>query len=306
MLLTRSNRRLLDVQPASPTLEIIDETISADNFSLAKRAKMSTPVVGESSCNWHSYHVFIQFMEEEFDTGRMGMDNTLSAKQVNEISQKLKEHIERYFDAVQIIAKFARMKAKTNAFHKLINTTGFGWCSKTNTITTEENVWETYLKANPTASVFKNKGLHGYEKLFKIFKNTTATGVFGRASNQGPLDFDDDMDVGGGPSMFRMDDAYVHGSEGKSRSSKRTKSSLDALLETMSETSRAKRARYDRQATSVEVHSMIECMSVLKDMPVFGEKYACAADKLISGGKDWRSFFVLLNPDRQLEWVNGL
>ncbi|KAM7487963.1 hypothetical protein LguiB_025447 [Lonicera macranthoides] len=277
MLLTRSNRRLLDVQPASPTLEIIDETISADNFSLAKRAKMSTPVVGESSCNWHSYHVFIQFMEEEFDTGRMGMDNTLSAKQVNEISQKLKEHIERYFDAVQIIAKFARMKAKTNAFHKLINTTGFGWCSKTNTITTEENVWETYLKANPTASVFKNKGLHGYEKLFKIFKNTTATGVFGRASNQGPLDFDDDMDVGGGPSMFRMDDAYVHGSEGKSR-----------------------------QATSVEVHSMIECMSVLKDMPVFGEKYACAADKLISGGKDWRSFFLLLNPDRQLEWVNGL
>ncbi|KAM7514765.1 hypothetical protein LguiA_004348 [Lonicera macranthoides] len=106
--------------------------------------------------------------------------------------------------------------------------------------------------------------------------------------------------------MFRMDDAYVHGSGGKSWSSKRSKISLDALLEMMSETSRAKRAHYDRQATSAEEHSMIECMSVLKDMPVFGEKYARAADKLISGGKDWRSFFLLSNPDRQLEWVNGL
>ncbi|KAM7498518.1 hypothetical protein LguiA_022932 [Lonicera macranthoides] len=99
-----------------------------------------------------------------------------------------------------------------------------------------------------------------------------------------------------------MDDAYVHGSGGKSRSSKRTKTSLDTLLKTMSETSRAKRAHYDRQATSAEEHSMIECISVLKDMPVSGEKYARAADKLISGGKDWRSFFLLSNPNKQLEW----
>ncbi|KAM7461525.1 hypothetical protein LguiA_029646 [Lonicera macranthoides] len=162
MVITRSKRRLLDVQPASPTLEITDGTISADNVSPTKRAKC---------------------------TGR-------------------------YFDAIQIKANFARMKAKTNAFHKLINTTGFGWCYETNTATAEENVWATYLKVyiiflplitfvgKPDNLVFKKKGLHGYEKLFKNFKNTTATGVFGRASNQGPLDSDEDMDVGGGPSMF--------------------------------------------------------------------------------------------------------
>ncbi|KAM7473752.1 hypothetical protein LguiB_020995 [Lonicera macranthoides] len=198
------------------------------------------------------------------------------------------------------------MKAKTNAFYKLINTTGFGWCSEINMVTAKENVWATYLKANPRASVFKKKGLQGYEKQFKIFKNTTATGVFGRASNQGPFDSDEDMDVGGGPSMFRMDNAYIHGSGGKSRSSKQTKTSLDMLLEMMSETSSAKRAHYDRQVTSAEEYSIIKCMSVLKDMPVFGEKYARAADKLINGGKDWCSFFLLSNPSRQLEWVNGL
>ncbi|KAM7461526.1 hypothetical protein LguiA_029647 [Lonicera macranthoides] len=85
-----------------------------------------------------------------------------------------------------------------------------------------------------------------------------------------------------------MNDAYVHGNRGNSRSSKQTKTSFDAFLETMSETSRAMRAYYDKQATSTEEHSMIECMSVLKDMPVSGEKYARAADKLISGSKDWR------------------
>ncbi|KAM7498554.1 hypothetical protein LguiA_022968 [Lonicera macranthoides] len=74
----------------------------------------------------------------------------------------------------------------------------------------------------------------------------------------------------------------------------------------MSETSRAKRAHYNRKATFGEEHSMIKCMSVLKDMPVSGDKYARAADKLINGGKDWRSFFFISNPDRQLEWVNGL
>ncbi|KAM7498834.1 hypothetical protein LguiA_023248 [Lonicera macranthoides] len=51
MVLTRSKRRLLDVQPASPTLEITDGTISADNFSPAKRAKVRSPL-----------HLFINFV----------------------------------------------------------------------------------------------------------------------------------------------------------------------------------------------------------------------------------------------------
>ncbi|KAM7472820.1 hypothetical protein LguiA_011003 [Lonicera macranthoides] len=109
---------------------------------------MSNLIVSKSSCNWHSFHeeAFIQFIEEEFDTGRMGINNTLSTKQVNEISQKLKEQTGRYFDAAQIRAKFGRMKAKTNVLYKLINSTGFGWSSETNTVTADENVWSTYLK----------------------------------------------------------------------------------------------------------------------------------------------------------------
>ncbi|KAM7472145.1 hypothetical protein LguiA_010328 [Lonicera macranthoides] len=81
---------------------------------------------------------------------------------------------------------------------------------------------------------------------------------------------------------------------------------FECTMPTFMETSRANRAHYDRKAASTEEHNMIECMSVLKDMPVFEEKYARAAEKLINSGNDWRSFFLLSNLDRQLEWVNGL
>ncbi|KAM7498563.1 hypothetical protein LguiA_022977 [Lonicera macranthoides] len=110
------------------------------------------------------------------------------------------------------------------------------------------------------------------------------------------------MDVGGGPSMFTMDISYVHGNGGNSRSSKRSKTSLDALMKTMSETSRAKKARYHTKATSAEEHTMIECMSVLKNILVYGVQYGLAAERLISG-KDLCSFFLLSNSDWQLEWA---
>ncbi|KAM7506948.1 hypothetical protein LguiA_017401 [Lonicera macranthoides] len=239
---------------------------------------MTSSIVSKSSCNWHPSHeeAFVQLLEEEFDMGRMGMNNTLSAKQVNEISNKLKERIGRVFNAQQIKAKFNRIKVKTNAFHKLINTTNFGWSTEIDTVTAEENVWTTYLKVNPIAT-----------------------------STQGPPNYDEERDMGGGPSMFAIGDVNVHGSGGKGRSSKRTMTSLNALIETMSETSRAKRAHYDAKATYVDEHTMADCMTVLSNMLVPGAQYALAAEKSISG-KDWRTFFLLSYVDRQLEWVNGL
>ncbi|KAM7478595.1 hypothetical protein LguiA_026808 [Lonicera macranthoides] len=109
------------------------------------------------------------------------------------------------------------------------------------------------------------------------------TGVFGRALSQGPLYSNEEMyvgggplDVGGGPTMFAIDAAYVHGSGGKSQSSKRSRTSLDTLMETMSESSRTKIAHYQAKATSAEEHTMIECMSVLKNMPVDGVQYGLA------------------------------
>ncbi|KAM7522890.1 hypothetical protein LguiA_012792 [Lonicera macranthoides] len=101
MVLTRSKKKLLHLRSPSPNVETTDETISADNFSPKKKSKMSSHIVSEWSCNWHSSQeeAFILLIEEEFDSGRMGLNTSLSAKQVNELSQKLKERTGRYFDA---------------------------------------------------------------------------------------------------------------------------------------------------------------------------------------------------------------
>ena len=109
---------------------------------------MTSPVIGESSCYWHSSHeeALINICDEEFDMGRMGSNNTFSTKQFTEFSLKLSVRTGRVYDPSQIKSKWTRMKSKTNTFHKLINTTGFGWNPETNTVTAEESVWDTYLK----------------------------------------------------------------------------------------------------------------------------------------------------------------
>lgn len=74
-----------------------------------------------------------------------------------------------------------------------------------------------FLQANPNVNVFKKKGLVGYDKPSKIFKNSMAMAVFTRASNQGPLNIDEEIYVGGGPIAFAMDNANVRGSGANSR-----------------------------------------------------------------------------------------
>ena len=102
-----------------------------------------------------------------------------------------------------------------------------------------------------------------------------------------------------------IDDDNVTGS-GKKRSSLKTSiPSIDMLIETMSGTSRAKKAHYDSKVTFVEKYTMKDCMMVLATMPVSSEQYGLAAEKLVQG-KEWHTFFLISPPDRQLNWVNDL
>ncbi|KAM7478296.1 hypothetical protein LguiA_026509 [Lonicera macranthoides] len=135
-----------------------------------------------------------------------------------------------------------------------------------------------------------------------MFKNSTATRVFGRASTQGSPNSNEERDMGGGQSMFAMGDGNVRSSGEKGRSSKRTMTSLDMLLEKMSETSRAKIVHYDTKATYVDEHTMADCMTVLSNMPMSRVRYAFTVEKLISG-KDWLTFFLLSSRTGNL---NGL
>ena len=49
------------------------------------------------------------------------------------------------FDVKQIKLKFNRLRQQHDTFSHLLQQTGFGWDTETNTITTTEEVWSTYL-----------------------------------------------------------------------------------------------------------------------------------------------------------------
>lgn len=70
----------------------------------------------------------------------MGTNNTFFSKQFNVFSIKLIEQFGRVYDTSHIKEKFARLKVKITIFHKLINTTRFGWNPETNPVTTEKDV----------------------------------------------------------------------------------------------------------------------------------------------------------------------
>ena len=73
------------------------------------------------------------------------------------------------------------------------------------------------------------------------------------------------------------------------------------LLDSMDQTSKAKRAHYEAR----DKYSMEECMPVLASLPVSPEQYALAAEKLCIN-KAWRTFFILSPPEKQIKWVDGL
>lgn len=120
---------------------------------------------------------------------------------------------------------------------------------------------------------------------------------------------DEERDLGGGSeessSVFPIDDDDVISSVSKSRSSKRSWPSLDALIEQMLETSHAKKAYYTSKAMFAEEHSMADCMRVLVNMEASGQQYGRAGAKLVEF-KNWRTFFLLSPPDKQLAWINSL
>ena len=69
----------------------------------------------------------------------------------------------------------------------------------------------------------------------------------------------------------------------------------------MDPASRAKRAHYEVR----EKYSMEECMPVLASLSVSPEQYVLAAEKLCIN-KEWRTFFLLSPPEKQIKWVEGL
>ena len=86
---------------------------------------------------------YIELIYEESKTGiqTSTLDRKTSMKIANELAIKFGKH----FIADQLKAKWNRLRRSTREFKALIETTGFGWDSETNTVTAEKEVWDSYV-----------------------------------------------------------------------------------------------------------------------------------------------------------------
>ena len=66
------------------------------------------------------------------------------------------------------------------------NTSGMGWDEGTQRPTCSNDVWNTYVKANPNALKFRTKGLRNYIQLAELLEGRQATGEFASSGFETP------------------------------------------------------------------------------------------------------------------------
>ncbi|XP_062075920.1 L10-interacting MYB domain-containing protein-like [Humulus lupulus] len=127
---------------------------------------------------------FISLLYEEAKKGLQ--TTTLDKKGWLKIENDILNSFGKRYKMPQLKSKFNRLRKAHREFSHLLEQIGMGWDPQTNTVTTNDEVWDTYLKKYPNAKRFRKKGLQHYEMLGEIFNNTTATGGMSYASTQIP------------------------------------------------------------------------------------------------------------------------
>ncbi|XP_059648899.1 L10-interacting MYB domain-containing protein-like [Cornus florida] len=146
----------------------------------------------EESALWSTQleRCFVDIMVEEVNKGNMP-SGIFTSKCWKKIAEEFKNKTNHAYNVKQLKAKFNRLRTKHCEFSTLLNeTTGFGWDAETNTVTADEETWQTYLRAHPNAKCFRKKGCENYKILGVLFNMSTATGQLHYASTQDPPNID--------------------------------------------------------------------------------------------------------------------
>uniref|UniRef100_A0A2N9EE18 Myb/SANT-like domain-containing protein n=1 Tax=Fagus sylvatica TaxID=28930 RepID=A0A2N9EE18_FAGSY len=145
--------------------------------------------------------LFIDIMVEEMHKGNMPM-GIFKLKTWCKILEELNLRSKQSFKLKQVKAKYNRLKQKYRVFSQLLQQNGFVWHGETNSVTASDEVWESYLYANPDAERFREKGCEHYKLLGILFNKLIAMGFMAFASTQDAPDTDEERE---------LDEAYRNG-----------------------------------------------------------------------------------------------
>ncbi|XP_050939356.1 L10-interacting MYB domain-containing protein-like [Cucumis melo] len=132
---------------------------------------------GEGPWSNKSETLFVDLMDEEVAKGNRPT-TTFTKTSWNYMRSQLIASAGYNYSHDQLKNKFNKLRQMYKDFKKILSDmTGNGWDPLLGTINLEEEQWNELFKVNKRAKKFRKSGCPHYEKLVRIFGDTTATGV---------------------------------------------------------------------------------------------------------------------------------
>ncbi|KAA0066986.1 L10-interacting MYB domain-containing protein-like [Cucumis melo var. makuwa] len=202
--------------------------------------------------------------------------------------------------------------------------TGNGWDPLLGTINLEEEQWNELFKVNKRTKKFRKSGCPHYEKLVRIFGDTTATGVNACPSTR-LISYSEDENENDVASNTNV--GVEENNKGKSKKRFRRKkdefgSFFSSFLDVYAENAKRKNNILEKRSfgcTSSQVdesqtsnkkddlhEELMECLDILNTMEdVDGEAYSKIL-KLLHEDLAWRKLFLRMPDSRKRDFINSL
>uniref|UniRef100_A0A9I9EIN4 Myb/SANT-like domain-containing protein n=1 Tax=Cucumis melo TaxID=3656 RepID=A0A9I9EIN4_CUCME len=280
---------------------------------------------GERLWSNKSEALFVDLMDEEVAKGNRPT-TTFTKTSWNYMRSELNANTGYNYSHDQLKNKFNKLRKICKAFKKILSDmTGNGWDPLFGTINLEEEQWNELFNVNKRAKKYKKSGCLHYEKLVRIFRDTTATGVIACPSTRLISDFEDENEN----DVARNTKIGVEEND-KGKSKKRVRRNRDEFdsffspfLNIYAENAMRNNDILEKRSfgcTSSEVdesqtsskkdddlhEELMECLDILHTMEdVDGDTYSKIL-KLLHRDLDWRKLFLRMPDSRKRDFINSL
>ncbi|ERM99176.1 hypothetical protein AMTR_s00092p00067380 [Amborella trichopoda] len=222
---------------------------------------------------------FIEFMLEEINNSR-GVQGGFQREAWERMTQKMVALYGDSFDRERLKNKHKLLRNMYRDIKKLTSVSGFKWDGLRSMVTAEKEVWDDYLKENPWATKFQNKGLLDLNSLDRIFGGAIADGRRrDTVGNAVPLDNTPVADVGG--TLTPLESPQIHLLDGEAESSP------------LSNTGRSSSSRSKRPRPNTPISRTQK-----KKQGIASEHVAAA---MIAMADSIREMMALLSPNPQIQ-----
>ncbi|XP_059635140.1 uncharacterized protein LOC132277318 [Cornus florida] len=295
--------------------------INADNV-VGEEIEDLTDNTGDGKLVWDDSHIeaFIICMEEEVNAGNRN-NTTFSPNGWKNIRKGMMVRTGKNYVPKQLKSKFNHMRVDYKAFVSLLGETSVGYNAEMDIVIIENERWTRLIK-------YQKKPCNHFDKLTTIFGGTHATGAHVHTSyspsilNQAPAHHE------GTYTSFDLNDDFAElgrheftpSPEPRGKKPKRESfaSTMDCIMEKMSDTYREKTDRIERaivafsssnmktvhEAGQVEVNSPDKtksdfklCCYILNKLEGVDMKQYAKVTQMLRNDEVWRDFFLNDLPD---------